>query len=536
MATATELLRQGKKDEIWRKYCGFLDLTVKEFLEIQRRYLMEQLGRLEQCELGRKIVGPRAPKTLAEFRETVPFTTYEDYAEYLAEQREDVLPARPFIWAHTSGRSSEYQYKWFPYTSEMYRRGGEAGLACFILSAGSGRGHVNLREKDISLYSLAPPPYVSGLLLEASASEFDFNIIPSPDEAGDMNFQERIQQGFRLAMQEGLDFFYGITSILLRVSDQFSAANRGSRDRSSPKLPPKALWRMAKAVIKSKLRGRGLLPKDVWKVKGVLCGGTDTSIFKDKVTQSWGRPPLEVYASTEFGIIATQVWTYDGLTFFPYNTFLEFIPEEDYYRMVRDPEFKPRALLLDELEPEREYVLAGTNFHGGALVRCIIGDMIRITALEDEKAGIRLPQMVFSTRIDDVIDIGGFTRLTEKTIWQAIENADVRYVEWTIRKEYREERPVLHLYIELKTQDVDSGQVEQRVHGCLKELNEPYQALESMAGLKPLTVTLLSRGTFRRYYEERQAAGADLAHLKPAHINPPDTVTSHLLRMSSWRI
>ena len=49
MAAATELLRQGKRDEIWRKYCGFLDLTVSDFLDIQQGYLMKQLGRLEQC-------------------------------------------------------------------------------------------------------------------------------------------------------------------------------------------------------------------------------------------------------------------------------------------------------------------------------------------------------------------------------------------------------------------------------------------------------------------------------------------------------
>ena len=42
-------------------------------------------------------------------------------------------------------------------------------------------------------------------------------------------------------------------------------------------------------------------------------------------------------------------------------------------------------------------------------------------------------------------------------------------------------------------------------------------------------VTLLPRGAFANYTSQRQAEGADLAHLKPPHINPPDKILSLLL-------
>ena len=294
--------------------------------------------------------------------------------------------------------------------------------------------------------------------------------------------------------------------------------------------------RLAKAFLKSRMRGRGLLPKDIWKVKGVLCGGTDTSIFKDKVTKAWGRAPLEVYASTEFGISATQVWNYAGLTFYPYLNFWEFITEDDYRKMTENSSYHPKVYTLDQVEPDREYMIVGTNFHGGAFVRLIIGDLIRIVASRDNEAGIELPQMIFSARVDGVIDIGGFTRLTEKTIWQAIEDTQVAYADWTVRKEYKEDRPILNLYIELKNGGSDIQSLEEKIHNRLKELNEPYRDMEVMGGLRPLKITPLSSGTFARYFEERQAAGADLAHLKPSHISPPDNVMEKLLGMSAWNI
>ena len=42
-------------------------------------------------------------------------------------------------------------------------------------------------------------------------------------------------------------------------------------------------------------------------------------------------------------------------------------------------------------------------------------------------------------------------------------------------------------------------------------------------------VNLLPRGAFANYTAQRQAEGADLAHLKPHHINPSDKVLSLLL-------
>ncbi|MBA7588238.1 hypothetical protein ES708_30290 [subsurface metagenome] len=180
-------------------------------------------------------------------------------------------------------------------------------------------------------------------------------------------------------------------------------------------------------------------------------------------------------------------------------------------------------MLLDEVKPGEHYEVIITSFYGMPFLRYRIGDLIRIVALEDEETGIKLPQMVFESRADGLIDIAGFARLDEKTIWQAIVNTGIKNEDWSARKEYDEDKPVIRLYIELK-EEMDVNELERLIHQELVSLHRDYRDLEGMLGIQPLRATILSKGSFQRYYEERKRDGADLAHLKPPHMNAPDTV------------
>jgi hypothetical protein len=74
--------------------------------------------------------------------------------------------------------------------------------------------------------------------------------------------------------------------------------------------------------------------------------------------------------------------------------------------------------------------------------------------------------------------------------------------------------------------------VQARIHENLKRLNPFYADLESVLGIRPLRVTLLQPGALRAYTLERQAAGADLAHLKPPRMATSDAIIEDLLRLS----
>jgi hypothetical protein len=161
--------------------------------------------------------------------------------------------------------------------------------------------------------------------------------------------------------------------------------------------------------------------------------------------------------------------------------------------------------------------------------------LIKITALRNEKLNIDIPQMVFLTRVDDQIDIAGCTRLSEKIIWQAIENSEVSYVDWTARKEVQE-RPQLNIYIEMKeNNNLTSQEIAWFIHQELRKLDTPYAELESFTGLQPLKVTLLAKGAFHSYKMKQKLAGAELEHLNPPHINPSDEILEFLLNATAQR-
>ena len=296
---------------------------------------------------------------------------------------------------------------------------------------------------------------------------------------------------------------------------------------------PKALFRLTKGLVRSKLARRPMLPKDLWPVKGIVSSGLDSAVYKDKIKELWGRCPLDTYVSTEGGIIATQTWDYDSMTFIPNLNFLEFIPEKEHFKWQLDHSYEPKTVLLDEVKTGENYEIVITNFHGGTLVRYRAGDMVRITSLRNEKLGIDIPQMLFERRADDLLDFV-FVRLTERTIWQAIEDTQIPYEDWTAYKKAGE--PVLSLFIELKNnyQGNEANVMATVREQIIKSDNDKdtksliRDDFAAMINFK-VEINLLPHGAFANYIAQRQAEGADLAHLKPPHINPSDKVLSLLL-------
>ncbi len=533
MTTTVELLRQGRRDEIWKKHCGFIDLSLEEFMNIQKELLMEQIQLLGRCELGRKLLGGKVPASVDEFRQNVPLTTYQDYAPYLLEKREDVLPEKPHVWVCTSGRSGEYERKWVPYPEKTATKITSYVFAMFMFGSSDQRDDFVFEEGDVTLATLAPPPYASGWLARSMLELFPFRYIPPLDKAEQMEFQERIKGGFELALKEGIDVFYGLSSVLVKIGEQFEQSSGGMDKRLL--LHPRAMARVVKGLIKSKLAGRPLLPKDLWPVKVIAAGGTDTRIYVDKIVKYWGKPPVEGYAGAEAGLIAIQTWG-TGLTFVPDMNLLEFIPEDELAKSRQDPSYQPGTLLLDQVTPDRVYEIVLTNFHGGPFVRYRLGDLLKITALGNEKAGVRIPQMVFHSRANDIIDLGSFAQLIEGTISQALTNAKVDYEDWICAKEFEGTKPRPHLYIEMKADKSRSKEeIGRAIHQTLQDLNPEYRDWVEMLDGQPPYVTFLSRGTFRRFTLEKQAAGADLAHLKPVRMKPSGTVLGDLMRLSEQR-
>jgi phenylacetate-coenzyme A ligase PaaK-like adenylate-forming protein len=457
----------------------------------------------------------------------VPITSYDHYEQFFGNENRSYPDTE--IWAHTSGRSGKY--KWIPYTRRSYQKLGERVLSGIILGAARERGEVRIKEGDNLVYNTPPRPYVSGIVLQALGEEFNFQFIPGLDETEKMDFQQRIAFSFATGMRTGIDVLGSMSSVLVKMGERFAQSGQSIKLSKSMLYPP-TLNRMLRGYLRSKLEHRPMLPKDLWQIKALPTGGADTAIYRDRIIYLWGVEPYEQYGSTEEGAIATQSWNKKNMTFFPDAAFYEFIPEEECVKWERDPFYVPYTVLYNEVVPNKRYEVVLSNFYGKPLLRYRTYDLVQFPALEDRETGIRLPQMSFYGRTMEVIDLAGWTGLIdEKMVWQAIINSGFEYVDWSIRKESMENKPYLRLYIEPVDQ-VESEALRQSVHNALKDLNPFYADYESMIEKRALEVTVLTNGTFQKYMLEKQRLGADMAHLKPAHMNAPDEVIHLLLKFS----
>jgi len=516
------------RKKIWQRYCGFLDLSIEEFMEIQNRLLSEQIDLVSESILGQKILQGNKPKSVEEFRRTVPLTIYDDYEPYLSEQREDVLSEKPAFWCHSSSRGGKL--KWVPYTYHGFEVSSKRSFALFMLACANSKYDVNFLPGSRALMLLPPPPYMSGTNLHHGSKQFTIKVMPPIDESSVEDFQARIAKGFGMALREGVDVIAAIASVMASAGERMVEQAQGIKF-SPDLLNPPILTRLLRGWLQSKFGKRPLLPRDIWKAKGIVAGGTDVSIYKDKIAYYWGRPPHEIYASSEGNPTAMQAWNRKGLTLVPDICFWEFIPETELQKCKNDPKYQPSTILLDEVEAGKTYEIVLSHFYGMPMLRYRIGDLITIISMKDEQADINLPQIVFKSRTSDVIPLAGLVEVDERMLWQSLESSGIKYEDWSARKEYENEQTFLEIYLELK-EPMEALEIATIIDHNLKLIDVDYRDMEAMLGMQPIRVKLLSPGTFQRYYEEKQKEGADLAHLKPPHMNAGNANIQRLLYLS----
>ena len=527
-----EKLHQYTKEEIWEEYCGFLTLGPEEFMNIQERLLLEQIERWSSSGLGQSILKGKNPTTIAEFREMVPLTTYEDYSNILLSKQTSALPADPVLWVQTTWEGGVHPIKTAPYTKAMLDTFKHNVISCLILSTSRQEGQFDVRVTDHMLYALAPMPYVTGLLPLVLKDEIDIEFFPPVKEAVNMSFKERNKEGFKLGMKKGLEYFFGLGSVLYYVSQSVSSMQSGntSLKKKITGTSPKMLIRYLIAKKKCKKENRELLPRDLFHLKGFMCAGTDNRCYKADLEKMWGIAPMEIFAGTEPTCIGCETWSRDGVYFFPDSCFYEFIPEEELNRSISIPGYQPRTILWNEVVAGGIYEIVLTVLKGGAFARYRVGDVFRCTGVGSEAENNNTPRFQYVDRVPQVIDIAGFTRITEKSIQQAILLSRLPIAAWTAKKEYSENyRPYMHLYVELERSNLINSAISIRILQdqlgiYFRYLDQDYEDLKKILGIDPLKITLLKCGTFELY--ERRF-GKKIRAMNPEGCEINDLLSCH---------
>ena len=516
----SEQLQKQQYQEIWNQYCGFLDLNMEEYMNIQKRLMEEQISLWSSSTIGKTILKGKTPGNIEEFREMVPLTDYEDYADILLRKDGDSLPGNPVIWIQTTWEGGKHPIKVAPYTRSMLDTFRNNVVACLLLATSQEKGKFSYEEGDKMLYGLAPLPYATGLLPLLLGEETDIRFLPEVKEAVNMSFSQRNKLGFKLALQKDVELFFGLGSVAYAVSQSLSSSGAGSKDLASLlKCDPHMLYRIAKAKRLSKKENHAIRPKDLFGLKGFMVAGTDNRCYKDELEELWGIRPMEIFAGTEPSLIGTESWTRKGMYFFPDSCFYEFITEADIEKNEENPSFVPHTLLMDEVVPGEIYELVLTVLKGGAFARYRCGDMYRCVGLSNREDGTRIPRFEYIDRVPSIIDIAGFTRISENGITSAIRLSGLPVHNWAAAKEFNENnRPFLHMYVEvekgaLAERAVSSEILKEILSTYFKYIDQDYRDLKKILGMDPLVVTILKCGSFGAYSEKY---GKTLRHMNPS--------------------
>ena len=86
------------------------------------------------------------------------------------------------------------------------------------------------------------------------------------------------------------------------------------------------------------------------------------------------------------------------------------------------------------------------------------------------------------------------------------------------------------MYLELSS-PYEPARLVPTLHQSLKDCDPLYSDLESILGICPLKVTVLSPGTFDTYNDMQLKQGSSLVGSRPSRMNPSDEIVGRLVAL-----
>lgn len=522
--TFQQKLRKFSKQQLWNEYCGYLDLNIKEYMYIQRRLMQEQINSWCASGLGKSIYKADAPESIEEFLRSMPLTSYEDYADVLFRRDPSLLPEAPVIWIETTWEGGLRPIKIAPYTRRMLDSYKHNIMAMAMLVSGHGKADFNIRPGHRFLYGGAPLPYETGLIPSLMNEEMRFEWLPDSDEYSDLSFSQRMKKGFKMAFNGGIDYFFAMGSVANYITENFDKQISSGGGGGGVKISPVIAARYIKAKYNCRKEHRKIRPVDLFRITGFACTGTDGKCYRDKLAEAWGVTPVEVAAGTESTCVGCDTWEQRGMVLFPDSCFYEFIPEAEMLKSLDDESYVPETCLINEVKVGAKYEIVISVLHGGAFMRYRIGDVYRCL---EESVGGSLPRFTYVDRIPTVIDIAGFTRITQKSISEVIRLSKLGIGDFIARKEFDENNtPFLHMYLEITPESQRSDVVTKKVLSehlavYFRYFDSDYEDLKKLLNIEPLQLTVLPYGSIAGFESERS--------MKLRRINTDDYFMNSLL-------
>lgn len=533
----------GEGEELWKRYCSFLDKPFSEQLEYNEGRLKDSFEKWKRTKMSRQL----CPKGVKRFDE-VPITTYNDYPilHQFGVQLESLSKSEPrrkgelwFDYYNRIGKKvvpmldgwipDEYGFcvktsgtsgnnKWFAQTNG-FSKNMESAISFLVMACSDAHGTTNVRKGDIFLNILSPVPYISGYIFRPVMQIL--RPVPPYEVADEISsMHKKIWMCLDL-IKKGpkIDVVGGIASIFYMFSKFFTRPAEFYKEYyQSMNFGIKKLFLGLKYIQSEISGGKYKKASDILPVKGICLGGYDTRLYIDWIREEFGVEPCNCYGTTEFGV-PMYGHPERKIEYFPdlRVMYFEFLTNTGEIKKI------------DELKKREVYGLVGTPFDS-MLIRYDIADQFRVVDFRDDG----MPIFDVEGRRDHVIDIYGYFRLTQTTAIKTLYEAGLKESDkWCVAK-VKDPKEYL-LFLMEKESEYPEKRAAKLIFDALQKV-DPYfknyvDDFKIKDPLEIIKVEYLKKGAFMRYTMKKVKEGAEIGNLKPPKIiTANDLHTVDLLR------
>ncbi len=523
-----------------------VDFNSRQAVILQHRLLMKLLQKNKDTEFGKKY-GFADIHSVEEYKDQVPFTTYEDYLPYIERMMEGeknlLCVRKPMHYAITSGSVGKEKYipvskeelkKYMHYSvlmsfgvaDEYYRN--TTGKS---VPAGPGLNAVEVQvinnESGVNL------GVISGKVISAVKDYIPY-LLSSPwevicrEEEMDMKYlKTRLALAYRdLAFMDSV-FMTGLVDLMDYIRDNYEMLCKDiyhGRINKNVKVPKHIRESLERKILPDRARARDLMREfrqgfdtpiipRIWPRMSWISGiGTGAFSSYARLMRKYTGKSIPFhnmcYAASESFMAVARHMGDESYVLLPDGGFYEFIP-------VRDEEGS-RTFTIEELEIGEEYEIIVTNLSG--FYRYRLYDVVRVTGYYNET-----PLLQFIYRKDQLLSING-----EKTSGAAIR--------WAVERFSREAKIFITDYSVYPDTDSSPGfyvilmEPEKTVpkdyipycrdlmEACLMQANPTYGDMVRKGHLRPLEIVFLQQQTYQLYREVMIMRGASFNQLKPVDL------------------
>ena len=524
-------------NELWEKYCRFLEKSLSE----QLQYSIKLRDKLLEKWLKTKTAKQIAAKFNVEIKkfEDVPLTDFSDYPilvdfrekinqtvsrrprrkgelwwDYYKKVMEEVSPLlsewlpEPFGYAaKTSGTFGES--KWVAHGETGWKNLEISTFRMSALSCSDSWGETRSERGDKALNILAPVPYLVGYSLIIARNYFE--LVP-PIEVTD-NITD-IRRKLMITLKEiekvgGVVGGPGIASFFYLAVSYFENPEKFYYDYYKSLNFGIAKIFMLLKFIQAKLTGKKRSIRELMPLKGAIISGVDTPLYYPIFERIFGIKPLNVYGSTELGIVMGGTPERKDLLMPSIDIcFFEFLDKNGEIKQ------------LDELKKGEVYECVGTPFNS-LLLRYKTGDLFRLIEFRDDG----FPLFSFEGRRSTRLNIYGYFDLTEALATKILSRAGLSFSDkWAVAK-ILSPKEHLHFLME-KEWEYSEEEAAKRIFKAFLEESEDFRSYVKDFRVRNPTdiikVEYLKKGAFLRYFLKRVKEGVPPGQVKPPKVIPSE--------------